>query len=77
MLRLTGLQIMAIIEIDKLMNELKMVNDQIVNPGVPETMEHNGHINTFKSMTEKQAKLIEQLENWTRTLNESVTTDNI
>lgn len=73
MVRLTGLQIMVIIEIDKLVNELKSINDQIVNPGVPNSQEHDTHINTFKSMSEKQTILIEQLENWTRTLSESIT----
>jgi len=77
MVRLTGLQIVVIIEIDNLMNELKSINDQIVNPGVPNTKEHDTHINTFKSMSEKQTILIGQLENWTRTLSESITTDNL
>lgn len=73
MVRLTGLQIMTIIEIDKLVNELKMENDQLVNPGVPMTEEHDMHINTFQSISKKQTMLIEQIENWTRTLSESIT----
>lgn len=77
MVRLTGLQIMAIIEIDKLITELKEINEKIVQPYPPmEEKEQAAHNFYFLCLPEKQTKLIEQLENWTRTLSESINTDN-
>ncbi len=76
MVRLTGLQIMTIIEIDKLVNELKIVNEDINRPYPPMAeKEQIKHLAYFSPLPEKQTKLIEQIENWTRTLSESITTD--
>jgi len=75
MIKLTGLQIMVISEIDKLVNELKVVNDQIINPGMPTKIEVDTSINTFRFVQEKQTILIERIEKWTRTLSESITTN--
>lgn len=74
MVRLTGLQIMTIIEIDKLMQELKVVNEHRIRPYPPMEEEvQKEHDIYMSSLPEKQTMLIEQLENWTRTLNESIT----